>query len=480
MSTTPKLAEPCTLVLHRRVLGEGGNGKVYEAHHQAAPDVPVAVKVLERKGEEAYKRFQYEVEAHKIIGSHPGVLPLQDARIPAYSSDEAPWLVMPVATSIRQALGPSPELEKVVAAIEEIASTLSDLKEKHGMSHRDIKPENLFEYGGRYVIGDLGLVSFPGKEVLTEPGDRVGAANFQAPETLNHPETAKGEPADVHALAKTLWVLAKPWRDGKPEKWPDPGPQRRDYPQMRLGTYINHPRIVPIELLLERATHPIPDERPTLEEIRYELGEWLKTSEEAPITPDFTGIQEAYDFLTDMDRRQRDEAEERYVIIRDIGKRLKGRLTPLIDSLSSFKGNYVAVRENMGGAITYGLDPAYPEDQPSLTSNTIVIAITSPLMEGNNTLSYHAYMEIMSLQSGKDYLVAALLVFDPFQPPQGDPNKPSVLWLESAIVQRGTATEENTLDRLAKELVDRFPSTFQEFMQRIALRLQTHSKGQNY
>jgi serine/threonine protein kinase len=69
---------------------------------------------------------------------------------------------MPLATSVRQALGPRPRIENVVEAIASIAETLSRLAEKL-ICHRDIKPENLYFFDARWVIGDFGLADFPRK-----------------------------------------------------------------------------------------------------------------------------------------------------------------------------------------------------------------------------------------------------------------------------------------------------------------------------
>jgi len=470
MSNSPKLVKPCHWILHRRVLGEGGNGKVYQAHHPDRPDVPVAIKVLEKEGKEAHKRFQYEIEAHGIIGNHLGVLPILDSEIPAYGSEESAWLVMPVATPIRKALGLSPDLEKVISAIVDIASTLADLKDKYGMSHRDIKPENLFSCEGRYVLGDLGLVSFPGKEVLTLPGDRIGAANFQAPETLNNSDTAQGEPADVHALAKTLWVLAMPWVNGKPVRWPQPGPQRRDYLVMRLGTYVSHPRIVPLELVLERTTHPDPTERPDLAEMRDELNEWLVQPQPSANTPDLSHLQAAFNTMVDLDSRHRSQAAERNASIETIRNRIKDRVATLALSLQDIRDGYISQQEyHLLNSHFESNDTGYPHGRPQSGAGSSMLSIDSLLIGGRASIRLRSIFAMAALDNDENYIAAAHFVEDPFEKGEAI----TAVWQSSAIVRRGSAAEENTIERLAKSLEDHLPKALQTFNGRIALRLGT-------
>jgi len=58
--------------------------------------------------------------------SLPGVLPLLDADLPEKpTKDDRPWLAMPIATPIADALVGKP-LETVVSALAEIAGTLLD------------------------------------------------------------------------------------------------------------------------------------------------------------------------------------------------------------------------------------------------------------------------------------------------------------------------------------------------------------------
>ncbi len=126
------------------------------------------------------------------------------------SKDDPAWLAMPIAQTVREALGDDPMLDEVVDSVRMYARTPAALAEA-GMHHRDIKPGNLFRLGDEWMVGDFGLVTWPGKDAATEPGQKLGPANFVAPEMVNDPTAADAGPADVWSLAKVLWVLA--WHD---------------------------------------------------------------------------------------------------------------------------------------------------------------------------------------------------------------------------------------------------------------------------
>lgn len=191
-------------------LGGGGNGEVWRV--KASGGRTGVIKILHpprknREDEGRYRLARFKDEISFLI-AHPnfrGILPLLDNRI---SEDLAKrsWYVMPEATPILKTLGSDPEPGLVVAAVAEIATTLTALAAEETW-HRDIKPDNLFERGGHWLIGDFGLVTYPEKDPRTVHGRRLGPIDYMAPEMREDADTAEAGPADVYALAKTLWVL---------------------------------------------------------------------------------------------------------------------------------------------------------------------------------------------------------------------------------------------------------------------------------
>ena len=117
-----------------------------------------------------------------------------------------PYLVMPRATPIRQALRES-SFREIVEAIRELSHTLAVVHENL-VEHRDIKPGNLFKLDEKWVFGDWGLVRFPEKDAITDHGKRLGPLYYIADEMLQPGEVLDSRPADVYSLGKTLYALA--------------------------------------------------------------------------------------------------------------------------------------------------------------------------------------------------------------------------------------------------------------------------------
>jgi hypothetical protein len=133
------------------------------------------------------------------------------------------------------------------------------------VGHRDIKPDNLFRLGDRWVVGDSGLVTYPEKDPLTEHDRKVGPVDYLAPEMRDSADTADPGPADVWALAKTLWVLLTG------QQLPLPGTHRHAEAPHALQQQISFTFAAELDLLLERATQIEPQARPSMADMAREL-----------------------------------------------------------------------------------------------------------------------------------------------------------------------------------------------------------------
>lgn len=260
--------------LLQKPLGTGGNAEVWEALGDQGQ--VVALKILRSTSviSEPYVRFRNEISVLRRLCDPKraweglSVLPIIDVSLPDRPSRTRPaWLAMPVAMSIRAKLGNFPELKDVVKAVRSIAATLATLADE-GICHRDIKPSNLYWYEDDYVVGDFGLVDYPGKEDITSGSRWLGPLHFLAPEMLMDPGRADGLPADVYSLAKTMWVLATT------ETWPPPGEIRRDIKELNLADYTPHPMAQDLDEIIEACTKHTPEARLTMFQLFEALITW--------------------------------------------------------------------------------------------------------------------------------------------------------------------------------------------------------------
>lgn len=286
---------------------QGGNADVWRGESDEA--APAAIKLLRGAGGDRYPRFCDEVAFLRSPIAAEGVLPLLDAYLPDRPSRRDPaWLTMPLATPIRAALGDEPALSAVVEAVATTGRTLARLAAE-GVGHRDVKPDNLFRLDDRWVIGDFGLVTYPGKRAITSARRKLGPIHFIAPEMLNAPDDAASQPADVFSLAKTLWALASG------QAYPLPGEYRLEDPAYQLASYVAGERTAQLDRLIERCTRVDPARRPTLDEVAAELEAWLLPATRQQMTEDPTTVAERIRLLSEPTHRseQLDKRREREV-----------------------------------------------------------------------------------------------------------------------------------------------------------------------
>ncbi len=197
-----------------KLLGEGGMGSVYLAHHRPTARV-VALKKMKIADKQLGARFEREIRLMRQV-AHPHVLRCFDS---GQARDTGqPYLVMEYAPygSLDQTLiknnGALPE----ATAVRYIVQALRGLAHIHqaGIVHRDLKPENLLlkqdPSGETSVkIMDFGLArefARVGGSVLTRVGQAMGTLLYMPPEQIKDAHGVR-EPADIYSLGVTLYHL---------------------------------------------------------------------------------------------------------------------------------------------------------------------------------------------------------------------------------------------------------------------------------
>lgn len=250
-------------------LGGGGNAKVYKIKNQNNNNI-YALKVLTKNKREPKLRFIDEIKIMLQCKDIRGVLPILDYSYRKYQ------YIMPIAQPITDVLHKDDSdttefIVAVVSAFIQLSQTLSELHQKN-IAHRDIKPANLYYYNNCFCFGDFGLVEFPeSNNDLTRSDKALGAIFTMAPEMKRDPKYSDGKKADVYSLAKTLWIILSGEEKGFEGVYNFNDKQHG----LRFFDEFQKVHLVELEDLLQKSTSNNPDERPTVQQFKSALENYL-------------------------------------------------------------------------------------------------------------------------------------------------------------------------------------------------------------
>ena len=190
------------------VLGSGGMGIVYKAHHERL-DRFVALKMI-RAGDGArpqdLARFESEAKAVAAI-DHNNIIKIFDIG----EQDGLPYFSLEYLSggSLSQRIGGKPQPFDQGARIVETLARAIHVAHEHKVIHRDLKPANvLIAADGTLKITDFGLVKrLESDSKQTRSGSILGTPSYMAPEQARGESQAVGPAADQYALGAILYDL---------------------------------------------------------------------------------------------------------------------------------------------------------------------------------------------------------------------------------------------------------------------------------
>lgn len=253
-------------------VGRGGFGEVWVARHRLHGEF-CAVKLVARHQDIELDGIRVYRQRAK---DHPGLVPIEHVG----ETDQCIYYVMPLADDVKGSTtirGPGeyepktlqwclnnlspPPIDEVISLGIDLVDSIAILH-RAGLAHQDIKPPNIMMFGGRWKLGDLGLLA-PNDQLA---GNR-GTIAFWPPEGTSSPI------ADLYALGKTLYLLATGQPLDRFDQFLDHGFEIPGDPQL-VERFVN---------VLSRACHDDVAERfRSAEEMRAALQGPASVSAESP------------------------------------------------------------------------------------------------------------------------------------------------------------------------------------------------------
>lgn len=191
----------------RRVIADGGMGRVYEAL-DLAESRSVAVKVLHAAvaaDPVQIERFEREFSLSGLL-AHPGVVRVLDF-VEVAGGERALVMELLYGEELKNTLAREGSLApaRVVRMVSQVAQAL-DVAHKQKLVHRDLKPDNIFlcqtAEGDTVKILDFGSVKDTARNArqLTALGTTLGSPSYMSPEQAQG-ATSLDHRADVWSLA---------------------------------------------------------------------------------------------------------------------------------------------------------------------------------------------------------------------------------------------------------------------------------------
>jgi eukaryotic-like serine/threonine-protein kinase len=244
-----------------RLLGEGGQKRVYLAHDTRL-DRDVAVSLLKTSLDaEGAARFAREAQTMGRLGEHPNIVTIYDIG----DMEGRPYVVSQYVeggslAELLASTGRRPlSLPQLLDLATQVCNALAHIHER-GIVHRDLKPGNIWLGNqGKAKIGDFGLAIGIDFATITMKGTLVGTVAYLPPEVALGLEARPQ--SDLYSLGVILYEMATGRR-----------PFQGDHLMGVISQHINTPPVAPswhnpeipraLEMLILKMLAKAPEERP--------------------------------------------------------------------------------------------------------------------------------------------------------------------------------------------------------------------------
>ena len=255
--------------------------------HDEVLDRPVAVKLLNpvHGGTEIGDRFGREGRTAARL-AHPNIVQLYDAGEAEFYGRETSYIVMEYVPGgdlkgliDRRGRLPDPEITRLG---EEVCAALAHSHER-GIIHRDIKPHNiLLDENGHAKVTDFGIARALDTTQATRTGFFLGTAQYSSPEQLQGQWVTPK--SDIYSLGTTLYQAAAgelPFVGQTPLEIASQHVSKSPTPPRSRGAEVSGN----LEALILSCLAKEPDDRPTADELRSQLGAQIHNAAATPAQP---------------------------------------------------------------------------------------------------------------------------------------------------------------------------------------------------
>lgn len=185
-------------------LGRGGFGVVHQVEVNGnlfakKTFQPTGRNISVSSLEKLKARFEREIRAQQSL--EEGIaIPILDFSV----EDDPPWFLMPVAeASLTNQLEQDKSVETIIPILMQVLEALEKLHIS-GRVHRDLAPSNIFKLDGKWLLGDLGLVSPADEDASVTSSISIwGHKGFSAPELSQQYKRATAR-ADIYSFGCIL------------------------------------------------------------------------------------------------------------------------------------------------------------------------------------------------------------------------------------------------------------------------------------